>query len=166
MNIRKKRFIAAFVNILVLCFAFFLRYSGTGILNIGGAVPLILLPIAISITVFYSENVALVTGIIVGVFMDSVSADSSIFNTLFMIIGCVVCNLLSARFFNRNLKSALCLSACMSFLYFSLKYIIFFAFSGVLVNYDYFTLSLIPSAVYTSVWILPFYFLNKKLSNY
>ena len=166
MSITRKRFVAALINVLLLCFAFFIRYSTTGFLNIGRAIPLILLPLAISISIFYSENVALAEGTIIGIFMDSVSAESSIYNTLFMIICCVVCNLLSARFFNRNFRSALCLSAGMSFLYFTLKYTIFFAFSGVLVNYDYFTLYLIPSAVYTAVWILPFYLLNKKLSNY
>jgi len=55
----------------------------------------------------------------------------------------------------------------MSFLvslgYFFLKYLIFFVFRSVAVNYDYFMLYLIPSVVYTAVFIIPFYFLEKKL---
>lgn len=166
MNIKRKRFIAAFVNILLLISAFMLRYSGVAALNIGQAVPLILLPLALSISIFYSENLALLTGFFTGAFIDSVSSDSSCFNTIFLTVGCAVCFVLSSRFLNRNLKAALCLSAGMSFLYFMLKYIIFFVFSGVSVNYDYFVLYLIPSAVYTAVWIFPFYFINKKLSSY
>ncbi len=166
MNIKRKRFIAAFINVLLLVVAFLLRYSGTSILEIGKATPLILLPLAISIAIFYSENVALVTGLLTGIFMDSVSAESSVYCTLFMVIGCAVCSVLSKRFFNRNLKAALCLSAGMSFLFFTLKYIIFFVFGGILVTFEYFIWYLIPSAIYTAAWILPFYFLNKKLSNY
>ncbi|MBE6781350.1 MAG: rod shape-determining protein MreD [Ruminococcaceae bacterium] len=166
MNIKRKRFIAAFVNILLLAAAFMLRYSGVAVFNIGQAVPLILLPAALSISIFYSENIGLLTGFLTGVFIDSVSSDSSCFNTLFFTIGCAVCSVLSSRFLNRNLKAALCLSAGMSFLYFMLKYIIYFVFFGVSVNYDYFILYLIPSAVYTAVWVFPFYFLNKKLSSY
>lgn len=160
----RKRFIAAFVNIMLLLAFFTLRYSGLSFLHIGRAVPLILLPLAISISVFYGENVGLLTGFFTGAFMDSVSSDSSCFNTLFMVMGCMACGLLSSRFLNKNLKASICLSVGISFAYFVLKYLIFFAFRGLPVDYGYFTLYLIPSAAYTSVWILPFYFLNKKLS--
>lgn len=162
---KRKRFLAAIVNVSLLLIFFVLRYSGIAVLNIGQAVPLILLPLALSVAIFYGENVGLITGFFTGAFMDSFSAESSCFNTLFMVLCCSACGLLSTRFLNRNLKAALCISAGAAFAYFVLKYLIFFAFGRVSVDYSYFTLYLIPSAVYTSVWILPFYFLNKHLSD-
>jgi rod shape-determining protein MreD len=161
---KKRRFLAVAVNVLLLITFFALRYSGLSFLSIGQAVPLILLPLAVSISIFYSENIGLLTGLITGAFMDSVSTESSCFNTIFMVIACMVCGLLSSTFLNKNLKAAICLSVGASFAYFILKYLIFFSFFGMSVDYSYFTLYLIPSAVYTSVWIIPFYFLNKKLS--
>lgn len=161
---KKRRFLAAAVNILLLLLFFALRYSGLSVLSIGQAIPLILLPLSVSISMFYGENVGLLTGFFTGAFMDSASTESSCFNTLFMVVACMVCGLLSSNFLNKNLKAAICMSAGASFAYFILKYLIFFAFLGTSVDYSYFTLYLIPSAVYTSVWIIPFYFLNKKLS--
>jgi rod shape-determining protein MreD len=162
---KRKPFIAVAVNILLLIVFFTMRHSGLAPLSIGQATPLILLPLVVSISIFYGENVGLLTGFLTGAFMDSVSADSSCFNTLFMLICSAVCGMLSSGLLNRNLKAAICLSVGTSFAYFSLKYLIFFVFSGVSVDYSYFALYLVPSAVYTSLWILPFYFINKKLSD-
>ena len=165
MTVKVRRFLAALINILLLLLFFVIRYSGIAVLNIGQATPLILLPLALSISIFFGENAGLIAGFFTGAFMDSVSSESSCFNTIFMVVCCMVGGLLSSRFFNKNLKAAACLSVSAAFAYFVLKYLIFFAFQGISVDYSYFTLYLIPSAVYTSVWIIPFYFLNKKLSD-
>ncbi len=164
MNNKKKRFISAFVNILLIFIVFILRYSGVATLKIGGAVPNLLIPLSLSIALFYSEAVGAWSGLCIGILIDSVSAENSFFSTLYFFIGVSLCSVMTARLLNRNFKSAACLSLGMSFGYFFLKYLISFPFKGISVNYDYFVLTLIPSAVYTAVWILPFYFLQKKLT--
>ncbi len=163
MNTKRRRFISVFINILLLLSVFLMHY-GRITLAIGEAVPVILIPLALSIAVCHSENTGLLAGFFAGALMDSAAADTSLFNTVFMVIGCAVCGILSARFFNRNLKAVICLSAGLSFGYFFAKYLIFFAFNSIAASYDYFVGYLIPSAVYTALWIIPFYFLQKKLS--
>ncbi len=165
MNIKRYRFIAAFVNILLIFLVFVLRYSEIATLQIGEAVPMLLLPIVIAISIFFGENASILYGIFAGFLADCAAADTYCFNTLFMVISATLCNLFMSRFLNRNLKAAVCLSAGVSFGYFFLKYLVFFVFKGISVHYDYFILYLIPSVVYTAVWIIPLYFLEKKLSH-
>lgn len=165
MDIKRKRFVSVFVNVFLICLITALRYSGVATFKIGNAVPVILLPLIVSVAMFFSDNVAILSGILSGVLMDSFSSDSSCFNTLCFVVAAAICNLLSNRFLNRNLKAAVYLSALVSTIYFFIKYLVFFVFNGISVNYDYFMLHLIPSVVYTAIFIIPFYFLEKKLSN-
>ena len=164
MNVKYKHFVAAFVNILIICLLSALRYSGVATFKIGSAVPIILLPLIIAVAMFFSDNASLLAALLAGTLMDSMSAESSWFNTLFFVVAAIISNLLGNRFFNRNLKAALYLSSLVSLIYFFFKYLIFFVFRAVEVNYDYFVLYLIPSVVYTAVFIIPFYLLEKKLA--
>ena len=160
-----RAFLAAVINALLIFIIFILRYSCGVTLGIGQAVPIILIPLVISCAIFYGENAAMLAGFFAGVLMDSSSASGSWFNALFLTLGALVCGFLSSRVLNRNFKAAICLSVGFSFGYFFVKYLIFFVFEGIPVSYDYFLLDLIPSAVYTAAWLIPFYFLQKKLSN-
>lgn len=161
MNKRRARFIAALVNILLIGIFFFFRYTGIAALRIGEAVPVVLIPIVLSIILFYESNAGLFAGLLAGLLMDSVASESSCFNTLFFVIGGTICSVLATRVLNRNLKAAICLSLGMSFGYFFIKYFIFMAFRGISVNYEYFIVYLIPSAMYTAVLFIPLYFFQK-----
>lgn len=164
MNNKKRRFVCAFVNIILIFLVFILRYSGLCTFKIGEAVPNLLIPLALSISVFYSNTAFLSAGLFIGILMDSAVTEARFFNSVYFVVGCSLCSVLATRLLNRNLKAAMCLSLLMSFCYFFLRYLIFFAFKGVAVNYEYFVVYLIPSVVYTAVWFIPFYFLQKKLT--
>ncbi len=160
---RVRSFVTAVINALLIFTIFILRYSCGITLGIGQAVPVIIIPLVLSCAIFYGENAAMLTGFFAGVLMDSSASSGSWFNTLFLTLGCLICSFLANRVLNRNIKAAICLSVGFSFGYFFTKYLLFFVFASVAVNYDYFILDLIPSALYTSLWIIPFYFLQKKL---
>lgn len=162
MNKKRKLFTQIFVNTLLLLMLFFMHY-GRITLAVGKAIPVILIPLSLSVAICYNENAGLIMSLATGALMDSASAESSLFNTLFLVIGCTVCSVLSSRVLNRNIKAAACLSFGLSFGYFFAKYLIFFSFSGIAATSDYFITYLIPSAVYTALWIIPLYFLQKKL---
>ena len=164
MDIKRKRFISAFVNIFLICAITALRYSSVATFKIGNATPVVLLPLVVAIAMFFGDNASILAGLLSGILMDGFSSDSSCFNTLFFVVMSAICNLLSNLFLNRNIKAAVYLSALVSTLYFFVKYLVFFVFRGISVNYDYFMLYLIPSLVYTAIFIIPFYFLEKKIS--
>ena len=163
MNTKAMRFASAFINIALICLLCDLRYSGTATFKIGNAVPVILLPLIVAIAMFKNSNSSLLAALLTGVLMDSTASDSSCFNTIFFVLAAAICNLLFNHYLNRNIKAAAYMSFLVSLGYFFLKYLIFFVFRSVAVNYDYFMLYLIPSVVYTAVFIIPFYFLEKKL---
>ena len=165
MNVKRKGFAAALINVLIILILSVLRFSGLATLQIGQAVPMIFLPVIIAIAMFYGDNVSILSAILAGALMDSMAANSSCFHTIFFVVAAAVCNFLSNRFVNRNLKAAAYLTLIVSLFYYFLKYLIYFVFGGVSVSYDYFLLYLIPSVVYTTALIIPFYFLEKKLSN-
>ncbi len=164
MKVKYKQFVAATVNILIILLLTVFRYSSLATFKIGEAVPIVLLPAVIAVSMFFGDNASLLAALLTGFLMDSMSADSSWYNTVFFVLAAAVCNFLSSRFLNRNLKAAAYITVIVSLVYFFLKYLIFFVFGGISVNYDYFLLYLIPSVVYTSAFIVPFYFLEKKLS--
>ena len=164
MNVKYKRFVAVFINALLIFLLALFRYSGVATFRLGEAVPIVLLPVIIAISMYFGDNATILAALFAGVLMDSMSADSSWYNTVFFVIAAAVCNFLSSRFLNRNLKAAAYITLIVSLFYFFLKYLIFFVFGGISVNYDYFLLYLIPSVVYTAAFIVPFYFLEKKLS--
>ena len=164
MKVKYKQFVAVTVNILIIVLLAVFRYSGLATFKIGETVPVVLLPVVIAVAMFFGDNASLLSALLAGVLMDSMSADSSWYNTVFFVIAAAVCNFLSSRFLNRNLKAAVYITLIVSLFYFFLKYLIFFVFGGISVNYDYFLLYLIPSVVYTAAFIVPFYFLEKKLS--
>lgn len=161
MKNRRARFIAAFVNTLLIIGFFLLRYTGLAVFRIGGAVPIVLIPLLLSIIVFYDENAGLLSSLLTGILMDTAASESSVFNTLFFVIAGTACFLLATRYLNRNLKASICLSLGLSFGYFFIKHLIFVAFRGIGVNYDYFLIYLIPSAFYTALLFIPFYFFQK-----
>lgn len=164
MNTKALRFASAFINVVLICSLIGLRYSGIAIFKIGNAVPVILLPLIVAISMFKNSNSSIMFALLTGALMDSTASDSSCFNTIFFVLAAAGCNLLFNRFLNRNIKAAAYMSFLVSLVYFFLKYMIFFVFQGTSVNYDYFMLYLIPSVVYTAVFIIPFYFLEKKLA--
>ena len=165
MKIKLKTIISVAVNISIIFLLVVFRYSGIASFRLGEAVPMVLLPVIIAISMFFGDNASILSALLAGVLLDSMSADSSWFNTIFFVLAAAVCNFLCNRFLNRNLKAALTLTAIVSLIYFFLKYLIFFTFAGVTVNYDYFVLYLLPSVVYTALFIIPFYFLERKLAN-
>lgn len=148
----------------IIGFAVYLfHYTGLIDITIYGASPLILLPLTVAVAMFYDELVGLVFGIICGFAIDAVAGSSSVFNTVtFMFIGFAV-GLLAKRIFNRNLPGAIALTFISALVYFGIKWIITAIIPDVQGKVYYLFWHLTPSAVYTVLFILPFYFFEKRL---
>lgn len=158
---KKRRF--PLPEALIALTVYLFHYTGLIDITIYGASPLILLPLTVAVAMFYDELVGLVFGLVCGFAIDAVAGSTSVFNTiLFMFIGFAV-GLFAKRIFNRNLPGAIALTFIAVIVYFGLKWI----FTAIIPDVQgkvYFLLwHLTPSAVYTLLFILPFYFLEKKL---
>ncbi len=163
----KSRFgiLAFFINLFIIIFLFVLRYSGLVTLAIGQAVPITLIPFVAAVALCYGEWYGAAAGFFAGALMDSVTTASSCFNSLTVMLIGLVCGLLSSYYLNKNLYAAACVSLGASFTYLFARLLFFYSFKGISIGADYYSLYFIPTVFYTALFIIPFYFLEKKLKS-
>lgn len=162
MFIEKKRRFPLWEALLAL-FIFLFHYTGLIDVTVRGASPLILLPLTVAVAMFYDEPVPLIFGTVCGIAIDAVAGSSACFNTLtFMLISFGI-GLLSKRIFNRNLAGSIALTVIASIIYFGAKWLFFAIIPDVQGKVYYLFWHLTPSAVYTVIFILPFFYLEKRL---
>ncbi len=157
------KWLAFFINVILILFLFVLRYSGLATLAIGRAIPVTLVPFVTAVSLFYGEWKGAATGFFAGALMDGVMNGSSCFNTIALMLIGVIAGCLSSYYLNKNIRSALCLSLGASFVYLFARLLFFYTFKGISVNMDYFAAYFIPTVFYTALFIIPFFFLEKAL---
>lgn len=162
MFIEKKRRFPRWESLIALTVYLF-HYTGLIDITIRGISPLILLPLTVAVAMFYGETAGLVFGLVCGFAIDAVAGSTSVFNTLlFMFTGFAV-GLFAKRIFNRNLPAAIALAFIAALVYFGLKWVFTAIIPDVQGKVYYLLWHLTPSAVYTVLFIIPFYFLEKHL---
>ncbi len=164
MTPRRKHFKILTVNILLFALSILLRDTGLLNLEIYGISPLFSLALLVALGMFALELPSFFTGLIVGTLLDTVSSAPTGFNAIcFMLIGLFV-SLMSNHIFNKNISAAIALCLISSLFYFTLRWFVcdFFTLS-IYENVRYLLRYVIPQSVYTSVFMLAFYFIEKKL---
>ncbi len=163
MTDRKKVFLIFLINTLLFSVLILFHYAGNGI-KIMNANPMSALALLVCIIMFSGELSGVITGIAVGVILDSVTSTPIGFNTITLAIISFIAVLISHFLFNRNIKSALVLCLICSALYFSARWIAGFAFAGdVRGSFGYLLRYALSSTVYTTVFAVPFFYIEKKL---
>lgn len=159
---KSKRFplIAAVLGILI----FFVHYSGLISLKIGSASPFLFVPLIISVSYFFGETYGFVFGLALGALCDTVSIGVFRFNTVILMLIGVVFGILSEHFFARNLNSFLFQNIFAAFGYFVLKWLTVYCLNSYGQLAFLFLNEIVPSAVFTSLFAFPFYFLSKYLT--
>lgn len=166
---KKNKWLLFFANILIFFFVIIFTISGNINITIKHATPLILIPLITAFAFFNSVGKSVFASIIAGACLDSIQIDSYCFNTIaFLILGVLV-YLISNNLFNKNFQSAVTLCLIVSLLYFIAKWGIYFTVGLTMKDSSTYLLSYaLPSAVYTTAFIFPFYYLYKyfdKLKN-
>ncbi len=159
-SILKLRLINAVIFILLLC----IQYNGVFNIKIAQANPLLFLALFVPICMFCSELTAAVSGVILGVFVDTVTSTPPGFNAILLPIAGLAVALIVRHLFNNNIFSAVALCAICSTIYYLLRWLLVFAFNSSLAeNTTYLLQIAFPSVLYTVVFIVPFYYLEKAL---
>lgn len=164
MKNRNKQILSFIINIFSVVLLYVLRYSGIMTLKIGQAVPITLVPFVVAVAIFYGEWWGASIGFFAGALMDGSMSGSSCFNTLSIMLIGLIAGVLASYFMNKNIRSAACLSLGASFAYLFCKMLFFYSFRGIATGAEYYSLYFIPTFFYTALFILPFYFLERKLS--
>lgn len=127
-------------------------------LTLFGITPILLIPALIAGAMFFKEIFGMVAGIYVGILLDSATA-TGFFNTAAITLLGAVAGILAAHLLNRNLRAAVVLTLIISFLYYFAKWFFYIFLGNEPQKLDYLLQISIPSCIYTTVFIIPFYFL-------
>lgn len=163
MNKQNTSFLPVVVYAVIFFVFYIFTYTDILPLTIGNASAQLLISAVVAVAIFYGEWTGFVVGMIAGIFADSVAANTVCFNMIaLMLIGFTV-GLIINRYFNRNIFSAIILCATSSIIYFFMHWLIFFAFNSFQGVWQYFFFYSLPSAVYSTVFILLTYLPGRYL---
>ena len=163
MEKTKKTFFIIITNALLAFVLLLFHYSGASI-AISTANPIAVLALLVAIIMYASEVAGVLTGMLLGIILDSVTSTPIGFNTVTLTVISFAAALISHYLFNRNLKAALALCLLFSFAYFFARWIVGFAFTGDTADsFLYLIRYAVPSAIYTTVFIVPFFYLEKRI---
>ena len=161
MNIKKHPVIFT-LNILIFFFSILFFYTDSLSISVRGVSPLLILPIMTAFSLFHSPVICAMAGLICGVFMDACMVGSFCFNAIALLCIGVLVSVTSNNLFNKNIQSATVLSLITSGSYFILLWIFFHTDNVSLPdNLGYLLKYAFPSAIFTAVFIFPFYYLYK-----
>lgn len=163
MKTLKRPLYVAVINALLFFVLIILHYSGVSV-KIGNANAFLALALLVAVIIFSSELTGVLTGMALGIIIDSVSSTPIGFNAITLTVISFLVTLLSHYLFNRNLKSAMTLSLIFCALYFAARWLVTFAFAGdIKGSFTYLFSFAATSAVYTAIFIVPFFYLEKRL---
>lgn len=152
------------INTVLFIVLVYIQYNATFSLKISQANPMLPLALLVAICIFSSELTGALSGLVVGIFIDATAATPQGFNAItFMVIG-LCATLIIKHLFNNNIFSAIALCLICSAFYFVLRWIFCYAGSVSLTeNLTYLMQSALPSVLYTSIFIIPLYYLERLL---
>lgn len=161
MNKTKHPFITI-LNVLIFFASLLFYYAGILPLSIKGITPLLILPILTAFSIFNTPLVSAITGLLCGVFMDCNALDSYCFNAIILLVLGTFVAVSSTTLFNKNIFSAMVLSLISAFFYFVLQWAVFET-NNITVSdsLTYLLKYAFPTAVYSAVFIIPFYYLYR-----
>ncbi|MEE0947017.1 MAG: rod shape-determining protein MreD [Acutalibacteraceae bacterium] len=160
MFIEKKRkfpYLEAIIGFVLFIF----HYTSLIDVTVRTASPFILLPLCVAVSMYYGEFTGLIFGLVCGIFCDSVSSGTVCFNTLILMLLGFFIGILAKNIFNRNFPAALVLSLIACATYFLIKWCVFYLSGDVEGKVYYLLWFLAPSAFYTALFIIPFYYFEK-----
>lgn len=161
---KKKVFWLRFINAIFFIALIYIQYNSVFSLKIAQANPMLPIALLVAVCMFCSEITAAISGVIVGIFIDTTAATPQGFNAImFLFLGLAV-SLIVRHLFNNNIMSAVALCALCCLFYLLVRWIIGFVFDATFSeNLTYLLQSILPSVLYTTVFSIPFYFLEKTL---
>lgn len=161
MNNKKHPYIFI-LNILIFSVLILLHYTDKTALSISGISPVLILPLLTAFSMFHSPIASALTGLIAGIFMDSCTIGSYCFNAVALLLLGTAISLASSNLFNKNIGSAAVLSVITCGIYHISQWLVFQTFGkGFTESVMYLLKYAAPAAVFSAIFIFPFYFLYK-----
>lgn len=166
MKSRKNIFKLRLINGLLFAVLIFIQYNSSFSFKISQANPLLPLALLVTVSMFCSELTAAISGLIVGIFMDTAAATPQGFNAITLLALGLAAALVVRHLFNNNILSSVALCILCTVVYYLSRWIFCLAFSASLTeNLTYLMRTAFPSVLYTAIFAVPFYYLERALYN-
>lgn len=147
--------------VLTALIVFLFHYTGAVTLKIGNASPMLFLPLVVAVGMYYGEVTGLIYGLFTGFLIDSTASGTYCFNTVFFCFAGFAVGVAVILLFNSNFPAAVTLNVIVCFLYFAIKWVIFYFIPDVQGKIYFLFRYLLPSAFYSSLFIIPIFFAEK-----
>lgn len=160
INIFKLRLINTLLFILLI----FIQYNTVFSIKILQANPMLPVALLVCTCIFASELTSAFSGLLIGIIIDGFAHTPAGFSSILLFILGLAISLAVRHLFNNNILSAIALCAICTFIYLLLRWLICIAFYLSLTeNLTYLMQTILPSVLYTCVFCVPFYYLEKVL---
>ena len=158
MTNQKNQYLHTVLYVVFFTILFLISYTEILPLRIMNASPMPLIAAVVTVAFYYGEWLGFWSGLLVGIFTDAVSSQFTGFNTILLLLIGLVSGLLMTYILNRNIYAAGVLSLCANILYFGAKWLVDYLFLGSSDAANYLLFYAAPSAVYSALFIIPFYY--------
>lgn len=153
------------INILLFFSVIILEDNGVVDFSIKNATPLFVLPLLCAFSMFENFEHSIVAGLLSGILLDGVTMGSFCFNAIVFVFLSAFVNLSSNSLFNKNLKASIAVSIIVCFSYFVIYWLCFMNFGvGIKNSLIYLLEYAMPSALYSAIFVIPFYFLYRRFN--
>ncbi len=164
MTNQKNHYLHIVLYVIFFALLFLINYTEILPLRIANASPMPLVAAVVTVAFYYGEWLGFWSGLIAGIFADAVSSQLTGFNTILLMLIGLIAGLLMTYILNKNIYAAGVLSLSANILYFGAKWLVEYLFLGSNDAADYLLFYAAPSAVYSALFIIPFYFFGILVS--
>ena len=151
-----------FLNIVIAVLTFVFQYNSFDIFGSLNATPMFSLGFIIVLSMFCSELSSFILGLAFGIMTDAVATTALGFNSIVLPLICFGVSLLSHYLFNNNIISCAVISLSVSFVYFTVKFMIFYSSVNAKETMMYLMRTAIPSAIITAAFSVLLYLFEKR----
>ncbi len=155
------------LQLLLFAGAFIGYSSGLLVWPIHKVTPMFLLPLLVAFCMYEEELPAAFVALLLGVFVDSTSSFGGVFHTVYFFAVGLLTALFIHYYMNNNIRSAIVLTLLWALLYYLLRWLFRHVLNDTMVGSTVYLMQYaIPSTVYTTVYILPFYYLERCMHHF
>lgn len=166
MTINKSKRALNISNAVLIFIVLLFHGTNTFDFTVLGAVPMIPLALLVAISIFTNELSASLLGLLFGAVCDSVSTGGSFYHTVIFFCLALAVSFTAHYLFNNNIRSALLLCFLSGCIYYFFRWLLYYAFTNPIEGRLPYLLSVgLPSVIYTTIFVIPFYYLEKFLFN-
>ncbi len=163
----KHHYLKALIQIVLFGLFFLLHYNGIFTIKLLKATPMLLIPMLITFCMFNEELTSVLVGLVTGIFIDSVSIGGSYLHTILFFLISLAASLSAHYLLNNNFRTALLMSILASLLYFTARWLFFYAIGeNIIDSANYLLQYALPSVIYTNIFTVPLYFLQRYLNKH